>query len=93
MTAWFNKHYDNSLKLREYANTMDNDKFDKLVSLLNLPLISNLAANTNLPVLGIAAKAVQLRNVIKKNRSEPNKTFTESERIFKPRYRPFAQLA
>jgi len=66
MTAWFNKHYDNSLILREYANTMDNDKFDKLISLLNLPLFSNLAANTNLPVLGIAAKAVQFMNLIKK---------------------------
>ena len=66
MTAWFNKHYDNSLILREYANTMDNDKFDKLISLLNLPLFSNLAANTNLPVLGIAAKAVQFMNFIKK---------------------------
>jgi digeranylgeranylglycerophospholipid reductase len=67
LTAWFNKHYTYCLKLREYANTLDNDGFDRLVSFLNLPLINNILANTNLPILGISAKIADTLNFI--NRS------------------------
>ena len=55
----------NSLLLRKYVNNLDNEGMDRLVSFLNLPMVSSLAANTGLPVIGIAAKAVLSRNLIK----------------------------
>ena len=65
LTSWFNKHYADSLTLRRYANTMNNDDFDKLVSSLKIYPLNQLMSGTNIPVLGMAAKAVRLRNLIK----------------------------
>ncbi len=65
LSSWFDKHYENSLILRKYVDNMDNNGFDKLISFLNLPMADKLAANTNLPVLSIAAKTVCVRNLIK----------------------------
>lgn len=68
LTAWFNKQYAYSLTLRRYVNSLDNKGFDRIVSSLNLPMVSNIIANTNLPVLGLAAKVVRSKNFIyKKN--------------------------
>lgn len=72
MTAWFDKQYAYSLTIRNYINTLDNDGFDRLVSSLNLPMVSNLMANTNLPVLSMAAKAVSYRNFIKRTITRKN---------------------
>ncbi len=66
LTSWFNKRYENSLTLRKYANNLDNEGFDRLVSFLNLPMVSNLVANTNLPIFAIAAKAIRAMNLIKR---------------------------
>ena len=65
LTSWFDKQYTNDLKLRKYVDNLDNEGLDRLVSFFNLPLMSSLAANTSLPVLSIAAKAVLSRNMIK----------------------------
>lgn len=65
LTSWFNKHYTDNLTLRKYANTMDNDDFDKLVALVKTSPINHWMAKTNIPILGIAAKAVRLRNIMK----------------------------
>lgn len=60
LTAWYDRQYAYSLTLRKYVDTLDNEGFDKMVSFLNLPMASRLIANTNLPVLSLAAKAVRL---------------------------------
>ncbi|MHB1393946.1 MAG: NAD(P)/FAD-dependent oxidoreductase [Clostridia bacterium] len=70
LTSWFDKRYENSLILRNYVNNMDNEGFDRLVSFLNLPMVSNLLANTNLPVIGMSAKAVSSRNFIKRPKAQ-----------------------
>jgi flavin-dependent dehydrogenase len=72
MTAWFDKHYNDELTLRKYVNGMDNIEFDKLVSFFSKPIINRLAANTNLPVMSIAANAVRARNLIKKSGAPKN---------------------
>ncbi len=72
LTSWFDKHYINSLTLRKYVNTLDNEGIDRLVSFLSLPMVSNLVANTNLPVLAMAAKAVSSRNFIKRPSPQKN---------------------
>lgn len=69
LAAWFDKHYTYDLTIRNYANNLDNEGFDRLVAFLNLPMVSSLIANTNLPVLGMAAKAVSSRSFIKGIRS------------------------
>lgn len=58
LTSWFDRHYYNSRILREYANGLDNEGFDRLVSFMSRPVVNSLAANTNLPVIAMAAKAV-----------------------------------
>lgn len=65
LTAKFSKQYDYCLTIRKYVDNIDNEGFDRLVSSLNLPMVSNLVANTNLPILRLAAKAVRSRNFIK----------------------------
>lgn len=65
LTSWFNKQYANDQIIRNYVNNLDNEGLDRLVSFFEHPMVSNLAANTNLPVLEMAAKAVISRNLIK----------------------------
>lgn len=59
LTSWFDKSYDAFLTLRRYANTLDNDAFDRVVTLLSLPGIKKLFTDTNVPVFRLAAKAVK----------------------------------
>jgi len=66
LTARFNKQYAYCLTLRKFADTLDNKGYDRLVSSLNLPAVSNIIANTNLPVLSLAAKAIRSVNTIKR---------------------------
>ncbi|MFZ5987541.1 MAG: NAD(P)-binding protein [Bacillota bacterium] len=67
LTAWFDKHYANSLTLREYVNNLNNKGFDRLISFLKLPLVNYIIPNTNLPVLSLAANAVRSTGFIKRS--------------------------
>ncbi|MFZ5989629.1 MAG: FAD-dependent oxidoreductase [Bacillota bacterium] len=61
LTKWLDKLYMDCLTLRKYADSsMDNDSFDKLVYLLNLPPIKNLSENSNFPLLKVIARSVGL---------------------------------
>lgn len=64
-----NKTYNDCLTLRKYANTMDNEDFDKLVSFLNLPKVSNILSNTNIPAISMAAKAIRSTNFMRNNKN------------------------
>lgn len=70
LTSWFNRSYTDELVLRKYVNQLDNKGLDRLVSFLNMPVINNLAANTNLPVISMAARAVYSRNLIKRPKAQ-----------------------
>ncbi len=69
LTAWHKKQYADCLTIRKYVNGMNNEGFDGLVSFLNLPMAGNLIANTNLPVLNLAARAIRSGNFMKGPRS------------------------
>lgn len=63
LTTWLEKNYKICLEIRKFINTMDNDDFDKLVSFLNLPYVTNLIINTNMPVLKICANLAKTQNI------------------------------
>ncbi len=69
LVSWFDKKYNNFLILRKYVNTLDNEGFDKLVSFLNVPKVSNLIANSNIPVMTMAAKAIGSTNFMRNNKN------------------------
>lgn len=67
LISWFEKSYNDFLTLRKYVNKLDNEGFDKLVSFLNLPKVSNILANTNLPAIRMAARAIRSTNFMRNN--------------------------
>jgi flavin-dependent dehydrogenase len=77
LASWFDKQYTDSLIIRKYVNNIDNEGLDKLVSFFSLPMVSNLASNTNLPVLGLVAKAISSRNLIKRPKTQKNQSTRE----------------
>lgn len=65
LTAWYNRNYAYCLTIRKFINNIDNEGFDRIVASLNLPTVKELVANTNLPILSLAAKAIRSRAFIK----------------------------
>ncbi|MCX7921518.1 MAG: NAD(P)-binding protein [Clostridia bacterium] len=65
MTAWFDKQYLDCLTIRKYINKLDNKGFDRVVSLVDMPGVRNILANTNIHFVSLAAAAVRARNAIK----------------------------
>lgn len=64
LTAWFTKQYSYCLALRKFADTLDNEGFDRLVSFIGAPLVTGIMTNTNFPLLGPAAGAVRSKNLL-----------------------------
>ncbi len=61
LTAWFNKRYEDSLTLRNYMLSLDDQAFDRIVLAVNNKVSKSVMNSSHLVLLSILAKMAALR--------------------------------